>query len=423
MIQNEILQSDVIYMGGRVMPINEFKNEFPDWYEIWSGSNKEHSSSEYFFMPDYDYGLSATMNAIYSMDFEEATAQYICSFEDKKKEGDIYHPPIRVENTLLFTPCNARRWAYYNLDTNTWSYEDIPAKFVQGEGAFVKSWMMIKDEFVYLPGKTNAFISFDYKTGTPSYHDCLKEIIQKEGKLPDFSSMSAYKDSILLFSNTNDHVYELDLKKWCLKSIRKMNVDCEGIKAAFAVPETDNVFLIKNPTSKCTDNIKNRIIKWNIKTGCVDDIANLEIYQDKNLSGDPIGGFYFDNGNLYVIPQQDSCVIKLDCQTNKTSRIKLHLDFNFTDRKNEFYKRWGYGVSFVVIAYNGYRNMSTVFFPYDYSIAEIDFEKGEIINKRKWKISGIDGLIRRSMAQELNGYYVENNFYSLKEFLDDLMKK
>lgn len=36
MIQNEILQSDIIYIGGKVVPISEFKNEFPDWYEVWN---------------------------------------------------------------------------------------------------------------------------------------------------------------------------------------------------------------------------------------------------------------------------------------------------------------------------------------------------------------------------------------------------
>ena len=63
MIQNEILQSDIIYIGGKVVPISEFKNEFPDWYEVWNKYSREGTEDQYIFIPDYEYGVSAIINA------------------------------------------------------------------------------------------------------------------------------------------------------------------------------------------------------------------------------------------------------------------------------------------------------------------------------------------------------------------------
>ena len=78
MIQNEILQSDIIYMGGKVVPISKFQNEFPDWYEMWDTYSREDSADQYILIAGYDYGVSAIINAFYSVDFNKAKADFIC---------------------------------------------------------------------------------------------------------------------------------------------------------------------------------------------------------------------------------------------------------------------------------------------------------------------------------------------------------
>lgn len=135
MIQDEILQSDIIYMGGKVVPISEFKNEFPDWYEMWDTYSREDAADEYILISDNGYGVSATINAFYSVDFNKASADFICRFDDGRNESGIYHPPVQIGNRLVFAPYRAQRWAYYDLDTNVLAYENIPAKLLpENEG-------------------------------------------------------------------------------------------------------------------------------------------------------------------------------------------------------------------------------------------------------------------------------------------------
>ena len=98
----EILHSDVIYPGGRIMRIDEYQKAYPKSYAIWNTYCRESISEEYIFVMDYEYGVSATVNAFYSIDFDKAVATYICSFDEKSKEGNLYHSPIRIENKLIF---------------------------------------------------------------------------------------------------------------------------------------------------------------------------------------------------------------------------------------------------------------------------------------------------------------------------------
>lgn len=416
MIQDEHLFSDVVYMGSKIIRIGEFKIEFPDWYEHWSDVNKEHELIDYVLMPDYDYGVSAILNAVYSVDIEKATAEYLCSFENEKNEGNIYYPPIKMGNVLLFVPCNARRWAYYDLDTCTWSYENIPAEFIRGNGMAVKSWVQNGNQLIFMPGSIAALISMDLKTKKVSYHDCLKAICQENGTLPIFSSIIACEDSVLLFTNTESNIYEIDTKTMQLTRMHKISLGCKGILTAAAIPGTDWICLLEHDRAS-------RILKWNVKTGATEEITDLPICSDQNSSPGLILGFCFDYSGLYIIPQQDNCIVKIDCHENKASRIDLHTEINLMERKDAFYHRWGYGLSFTVLTYNGYENTSTVFLPYDFSIAEIDFDKGILYNRRKWQVGGIEKLIKNQMKNLTDGVYFENNFYGLQEYLDDLIEK
>lgn len=415
MIPNEIFQSDVIYIGAKFIPISEFKSEFPDWYENWKKLNSEYTLRDYLLIPDYGYGISATLNAIYTVDFEKVIAEYLCSFEHEKNEGGLYHPPVRMRNVMLFAPCNARCWAYFDLDTKEWSYEDIPAKFIKGEGPIIKScvWIPIGNRMIYMPGSTTVVMSVDLKNGKISYHDCLRTIKQTDGTLPEFTSIIAYGDSVLLFTNTGNEVYEIDVKTMQLTNIHRIPMNCNGVFTATSIPETDWIFLLDNPQTS-------RIIKWDVKTGVTEEIKDLPIRSDEKSVPSPILGFCYDYSGLYIIPQQDNCVVKINYCENKARRIDLFSEVNLWEKKDEFYYRWGYGCSLTVFAYNGYKNTTTVCLPYDFSIAEIDFDKGTLLNRRKWKINGIENLIRQSMMNEVDGLFMENKYFGLKEFVDDI---
>lgn len=422
MIQNEILQSDIIYMGGKVVPISKFQNEFPDWYEMWDTYSREDSADQYILIAGYDYGVSAIINAFYSVDFNKAKADFICRFDDDRNEGGIYYPPIQIGNRLVFAPCRARRWAYYDLDTDVLAYENIPAKLLpENEGLFVRSWKSIKDSLIYMPGETGIIVKLDYRTGAVSYHDCLLKNVQAENGQIDISSMSTYKDSVLFFSSASDIVYELNAECMAIKKTHKIGSIVKGVKAAFAIPKTDWIFIVGNPDLADAEDWKT-IYKWNIKTG--------ELYAIKNLPINPcienakylFSGFCHYNGDLYVIPQQGDCFVRIDVHTNQAERVEITTHYNLLERKHDFYKRWGDGAAFPMLSYNGFENAFTATLPYDFSIAEIDFDEKILRNKRKWYVSGIERQIRNTLASRwFDGGFYENEFYSLKEFIGDMM--
>ncbi|MCI8646723.1 MAG: hypothetical protein HFE76_07965 [Firmicutes bacterium] len=420
MVQDEIFNSDVIFMGTRVVPIGELKNVFPEWNESLKETYKENLPRQYHYTTDFNYGISATLNAVYTIDFERAQASYLCSFEEKKHTGDLYHPPIRIGNELFFAPSGAKKWAFYNLNTGLWSYEDIPEKLTKGEGPFIRFWAIVNDMLLYLSGRTDYLISVDLKTKKIAYHDCLGEMFGIDEQRPFFSSIIEFRNSILLFSGLDNHVYKLDTDHWKLIKLTRLDSGDSGIKTAFFVPNTDYIFLIKNDTGK---GMGNRAIRWNTKTGHTEEVSCSDRSTRDSLFGDLMGGFCFYNDSLYITSQKEACIIELDWERNQARRIQLKSDFNLLDRKDKFYRRWGDGLAYTVIAYGWPRRKFTIFLPYDYSIADIDFEKGELTNKRKWTVQGSENLIKQSLKLKSNGAYIENPFFSVKEFLSEIVGK
>ncbi len=417
MIQNEILQSDIIYMGGKVVSINEFKNEFPDWYELWNKYSREDTADQYILITDYDYGVSAIINAFYSINFKKATADFICRFDDDRNEGGIYYPPIKIRNRLVFAPCRAHKWLYYDLDTNVWTYDAIPAKLLpENNGIFVHSWLSLKDSLVYMPGETGIIVKLDYITGAVSYNDCLIKDLQAENSQIYISSMSAYKDSMLFFSSGSDIVYEFNVECMAIEKTYRIGAMIKGVKSAFAVPKTDWIFIIENPDLEDAGDWKT-IYKWNIKTGELYAIKNLPVNSCIENAKYFFYGFCY-NGDLYAIPHQGDCFVRIDVHTNQAERVEIATDYDLLDRKNDLYRRWGDGMAFPMLHYNGFENSFTATLPYDFSIAEIDFDKKILRNKRKWHVKGIEKQIRSSLANKwFDGGFFENEFYSLKEFI------
>lgn len=413
----EFLHSDVIYPGGRIMLIDECQKEYPNGYAMWNKYIRESTSNEYILIPDYEYGISATVNAFYSIDFDKAAATYICSFDENSNEGNFYHPPMRIDNKLIFAPCKSRRWAIYYLETNTWMYEEVPTEFLPEEGkTFIKNWIQVKDSLVYMPGDKKVIVKLDCKNGKITYHDCLKELIESGECIADFSSIAINHESALLFTNEDNNVYEIDVSSMTLKKVHKIHMDYKGIRSAFTMPKTDWIYLIKNrmPEEKDWDE---SIIKWNMKTGESIEIRNLPINPCEKAFMNLISGFCYNNGTLYAIPLQGDCFLKINHQTGEVERIEIETEHELFERKDDSYKRWGNDTAFPMLTYNGKENTFTATLPYDFSLAEIDFENGKLYNNRKWCVYGIERLLRIMRAQRFEGGFVENEYFSLKEFM------
>ena len=195
----------------------------------------------------------------------------------------------------------------------------------------------------------------------------------------------------------------------------------KGVKAAFTLPKTDWIFIIGNPDVADAGNWRT-IYKWNIKTGELDAIKNLPVNPCVENAKYFFSDFCYYNGDLYAIPQQGDCFVRIDVHTDQAERVEITADYNLLDRKNDYYRRWGDGMIFPMINYNGFKNTVTATLPYDFSIAEIYFDEKILRNKRKWHVSGIERQIRNTLAGRwFDGGFFENEFYSLKEFIGDML--
>jgi len=416
----EFLHSDVIYPGGRIMRIDECQKAYPKSSAIWNTYVRENISEEYIFVLDYEYGVSATVNAFYSIDFDKAVAAYICSFDENSRKENLYHSPIRIENKLIFAPGKSHRWAIYYPETNTWMYEGIPSEFLPREGKmFVKNWALVKDCLVYMPGDKKVIVKLDCRNGEITYHDCLRKFIEAEGDISEFSSMAVNNGSVLFFTKEDNSVYELDVSSMTLIKVHKINTVCKGIQSSFALPKTDWIYLIKTRIPEEKD-WEESVIKWNVKTEEIIEIWDLPINPCEDASENLISGFCYDKGELYAVPFQGDSFLKIKHQTGEVKRIEIRIEHGLFERKDDYYRRWGDRSAFPMLLYNGKEAAFTATLPYDFSLAEIDFENGRLYNNRKWYVSGSEKLLRISQTQQFDGGFVENQYFSLKEFIEEL---
>ncbi len=416
---NEIYNSDVVYMGRQVIKISEFKSGFPEWYEDWDKYMKE-NEDEFILITDYEYGVSATLNAFYKVDFDKARADLVAELEGGKY-GGIYHPPARLGERMIFAPRRADKWAYFDLRKKQLSYADIPKRyFAEGGQIFIQSWKSLNDSIIYLPGDAGVFAKLDFRSGKISYYENLTKIIT-DGKPADcLSAMSVYGEFLLISLFNCDELFEIDVREMKIINTYKIGHGIRGIKTMFVPPRTDWLFFIENTNDRNSGG-ERAVYKWNIVTDELLRMDKLPIAPCNDEATDLLAGFLYYRGAVYVTPGQGDCFIKTDIESSSAERVEVHTGHNYLERKNPYYQRWADGIAFPAFTYNGFSNSFTVTLPYDYSIAELDFERKQIVNCRKWNVNGVEKLIKENLAGKSDEGYYENNFYSLKDFLEDLL--
>lgn len=415
MIADEIYNSDVIYMGGQILKVSDFKNKFPAWYETWNLYHRE-NDEKYILISDYEYGISATLNAVYKTDFEKAKAFFVCEI-GTEKQGRNYHPPIRLENKMIFAPSIAKKWAYYDLQTQVWTYVDIPQEFyMKSDEVFIRSWKSIKDSIIYLAAG-GIIVKLDDRNGEITYHNCLKKQMDDE----DFSVMSLHKGLILLASGASDKIVALDAESMTISDVYSLGHNIKGIKTMCAIPKTNWLFFLENTDTAEPDGSCD-VYKWNISTNELLKLDHLPVKSCGKTGKYLLSGFLYYKGNVYVTPCHGDCFIRINVENDAVERMEIELGHDFLERKNSFYRRWGDDMAFPMFAYNGFADTFTATIPYDYSIAEIDFINGRIYNRRKWQVNGIEGILKEDLAGRFDGGYYENEYYSLQNFLDEIVK-
>lgn len=412
--KNSIFSSDVVYIGTRVVSADTYKKEFPLRYSkriMLSASSKK-----YFLLPDLCYGISALFNAVYVLDIEIAVANYIISFENDSGMAGLFHPPIRIENTLLFAPLNSNCFAKYNLIKKNWTYFKIPKCYYNGEKEYIKTWIVLGEDIIFLPRQAHVLIYYNLVRKEFTYCDfiwCNNDRIESF----DISLLTEYYDSVMIFQTNNGKACLVDTKTNTI--IKEYQVDYEriGFKSVVRIPNTNDYILLKQQGG----DMRKRIIRWNVDTDKCEIYKNIQLNSKYNILEDPFGRLYVEDDDIFLIPSSECCVYKLNHEKCSLDRIEIQSEIDLFDRENEYYKGWGTGLPFVVIANDLRKSMPVIFLPYDYSIAELDLNSGRLLNKRKWNVIGIERMVRQRLYGNDKNVLYEADWYGLSDLIKDIV--
>ncbi len=421
--QQEYLHSDIIRFGQQVLAIDEFKHKYPEGYKYWI-PYRNNGQTQYVLQFDYEYGISGLLNVIYKIDEESGRAEYYKSFPAEKQDAWLHNSPIRIGNTLLFAPIGSRRWTLYDLETGEWTYEPIPKDLYPDEewnGAF-NGWNLSGNELLFFPGESGAIAKYNIATRKITYHrewflKLRDHVVNIHWGI--ICSSLYYNDSLLLVSPQTNLIIELNPLTMSVINTYRVGADSHGFRTALLIPNTDIVYLIKFREPGKTPWTET-IVKWNVKNGSVEELTNLPISFIENHTQNALNGLVFWKGELYATPLQSDSILKINLNTDEVVRLTLTPEMDFFRRKSEYYD-WAKDQALPYMIFNAKRMKYMAQLPFDYSLVDMDFESGEISNRRKWYVEGIADIFK-TKERDKNPKHplIENQFLTLTNFLDQL---
>ncbi len=418
----EYLHSDIINFGQQLLTVDEFAEQYPDYSE-YCVPYKNAGQNQFVIIPDYGYGTSNFLNAIYKVEETEGKAEFFTSFPEEKNLPCRYHAPIRIGHRLLFIPNSARKWAFYDLTTDVWTYESVSKEFYPSNEwrPMFGGGLIYGDDIIILPGESGALAKYNIGTGKITYYRDWFSSLRGSVVNVDWGSTSSalyYKDLLLLLSPQTNMIIAINPRTMSVERTYKVGSDGCGFRTACIIPNTDTVYLIrfrelgKEPWTET-------IVKWNIKSGDIKQYTDFPINFIKGHTLNALGSFVFWRNELFITPLQGDSVLKIDLETDEITRLPLTPEFDFFARKSKYYENWAKDQALSNIIFNCKRMKFMVQLPFDYSLADVNFVSGEISNRRKWFVEGVEALYR-TKDRKPNSPLAENPFLTLDSFLDEL---
>jgi hypothetical protein len=227
-----------------------------------------------------------------------------------------------------------------------------------------------------------------------------------------------YRDTLLIVSQQTNCILEMNPNTMAVIKSFTIGDDGCGFRSACLIPNTDTVYLIKF-REPGKEPWTETIYKWNIETNHIVELNDFPISFVGGHTQNAFNHFVYWRDELYITPFQGDSILKIDLETDEIKRVALSLNFDFFERKSDFYNGWAKDTALPSLIFNGKRMKFTVQLPYDYSLADIDLETGEISNRRKWHVEGVGELYRQKGKTSANELW-ENNYYLLDDYLEDL---
>lgn len=416
--RKEFLDSDVVDFGKLVLTIDELQESYPQYYEYWL-STRSNAEGQYVMVYDYHYGVSATVNAFYTMDYDAGTVQAMQRLPDERKIPYLYHPPIHIGGKLIFSPRKSRKWAFYDIANETWTYEDVPEALhptKQYRGTFGGGFVY-QDEIIFLPGESGAFAKYHIHTGKITYYSEWFKNFKSSIKNVDwgwFSSVLYYNDSILLTSMQTNSIIELDSATMRFVQSYTIGKHSCGFSSSIHIPNTDDFYLLPFREPGCNQ-WQETIMKWNIKSGEYKEIGQLPLQMKEDSTLNACNAFFYWKDSLFITPLQGDSLLRLDTITDEVSQVALHPQLSLFERKADCYT-WAKDLALPYVTLDEKRMTFVAQLPYDYSFVDINLETGQVSNRRKLCFEGRNVLNTKEIY-ESNEIIFENFSFNLYDFI------
>ena len=389
----------------------------------------------FYFGPDGEpeWGFSMQCNALYKIDIQNATADYVSSVLQEKSIPWAYCAPLKIKNRLLLCPIKAQSFAVYDIDSGNWAIIPVPADAAPEKNTHTAFGGAINcgDCLLIGPGTSGVFAKYDIESGEFSFYDhwinkFKHHVININGAL---LFGSCYIDGKMYLASPQCNVVtELNPKDMSFvlhQAGKKGNKYC-GIAHA-----KDSFWLIKYPAPGQND-MGSALVEWCPDTGKCVEHADLPVTRDECRTGQAFSYIIAACDDLYLFPWHSDNIIKFDPTTKKSEIFKLKPEFSYFESKGKYYD-WGRGAAMPWVVpedtapypWKKVNSGSPIVYiqsPTDYSLIKLNLSTGEY-TKKKWRVNGTEHLLIKIYNPDTESFTPRRDtvFYSLGHFVDDLV--
>jgi len=270
-------------------------------------------------------------NALCRMNLASGEITPILKFEDFPVTGGLYSKFVKIDNTILFSPGNAKEICEYDIKTKECKKTPFENPMEYGNFGHI---IRYKNYVFLLPWRYPAILRYDLETGECRYYtECLKELLalrtpQHGELLRDFC---VREQKLLLPSVQTNKILEFDMEtgKHKLYTVGKQ---VDGY--AFIIENGDEYWLISRKTTA--------VVKWNYQTG---KWKRFNKYPKEFSCGSDwnSGDTYMfcdavkSNGSIWLFPCYANMILRLNLSTEKIEKADIELPYGVYDRKSNYY--------------------------------------------------------------------------------------
>ena len=381
------------------------------------------------------WGFSANCNALYKINIQNATAEYVSSVPWERNISGAYWYPIQIKNKLLLSPALARSFAIYDIDSGKWVKIPIPAEATPAKNTHPAFFGVIHcgDYLLICPGVNGVFAKYDIKRGEFSFY--LDWFNKFKHNIVDINMGLLWgtcniDGKLYLTSPQCNVVTELnpDDMSFVLHKVGDKANQYSGITYA-----KEAFWLIKSSAPGQND-LCAELIEWRPYKGHCVEHTNLPVTRDKSRTGKAFSHILTSDDDIFLFPWHSDHIIKFYTTIKKVEILKPKPEWNYFERRGEYYT-WIRGVAMPWVLKEGaelyhwkkVNSRNPIVYtqsPTDYSLIKLDLSTGEN-TKKKWYVSGAKHLLARIECPGSTPFapFRDTMLYGLEQFLEALVSR